>query len=216
MVLKRRGLPTFILFLFLLFLFQALEAEGVSGEGVAFSKGRLNDRNAEEDFIFVFTITIISDQEPEAPVELVVENRAYLMREVDSQDTNFSDGKVFHFERKFDPGPKFYFFRCGNQSTSASTFDVGEFTFLEQYHPDIVISMILFVVPVVYFLVLLNRMKRTTMTLSKELITLTRIRRGEGGMVLLILVIIGVLVSFQFGEAPILRSIDPEGGVSGI
>ena len=180
MVLKSRGLPFAILFLSCLIVFSIVDAGLASAEGVVFSKGKIHTRNGDEDTVFVFMVTITSDGEPDAPIELVVDRTVYPMREVDPQDTNFSDGKEFQFTKKFTSGPRFFFFRCGNQSTGASTFNVDGITFLEQYHPDLVIGMILFVAPVVYFLVLLNRMKRSTITLSKELISLAGQMTGMG------------------------------------
>ncbi|MCK4613925.1 MAG: hypothetical protein KAU14_03905, partial [Thermoplasmata archaeon] len=128
----------------------------------------VNPRSAEEGTEFVFTVRVRSASAPGHPVEVVVEDHAYTMKEVDPSDTNYSDGKDFQYKKKFDEGPRYYFFRCGDHTTRTHTFDVREERLIE-YHPDLALAMAIYVAPVIFFLVLLRRMTDTTTTLTNAL-----------------------------------------------
>ena len=170
MVWKRRWIPFLSLFLIFLILFLVLVGGQASAGAVTFSRSRISTQTGEEETEFVFSVMIMtSEGEPKAPVEVVVEKKSHTMKEIDPQDSNFSDGKEFSYMGKFSEGPKFYYFRCGNQTTRASTFEVKETILFEQYHPDLALAMGIYIIPIAYFLVLIQRMRRNFMTASDSL-----------------------------------------------
>lgn len=181
MVHTRRGLPFLSIFLLCLVLFSLLTAGRVSAGAVTFSKARISTQSGEEETEFVFTVTVTSGEEPQDAVEVVVENKGHIMREIDPNDTNFSDGKEFQYKGRFGEGPKFYFFRCGNITTRACTFEVKEFRFFEEYHPDLLFAMAIYVVPVLYILILLNRLRKNTAVISETLRTVVTKAAAAGG-----------------------------------
>ena len=136
---------------------------------VTFTRTAISTTSGTEETTFVFTATIVSEREPADPVEVVIEGRPFAMREVDPADVTHSDGKEYQYIGSLDPGPKFYFFRCGNESTGIATFNVRESHMFEQYHPDLLLAMGVFIPPMVYSLVLLHRMKGYAIAISGTL-----------------------------------------------
>ncbi len=153
---NRLVLSLFIILSMLILISPLLPAGAGEGEKVQFSRERVNPRSADEDTEFVFTVRITSAQPVREPVEVVIEGHPHRMSEVDPQDTNYSDGKDFEYREKFDRGPHVFFFRCGNQSTRARTFYVSH-TRLIQYHPDLLLAMSLYLVPLTYIIHLLKK-----------------------------------------------------------
>ena len=147
---------------------ESAEGAETDGSAVTFVKVGKNSWSGSEETEFVFTATISSIGSPDHPVELVVEHQGYRMREINPDDTNFSDGKEYQYIGTFDGGPKFYYFRCGNVTSAVSTFNVKESHFFEEYHPDLLAAIGIFVIPLIYALVLLNRLKRHTIVISQN------------------------------------------------
>ena len=174
MVNKRIGplLPSFLFLLLLLFTVSAVAMAAGEGSGdttVTFTKTGRSSNSGSEETVFVFTATITSNGEPTYPVEIVIEKQGYPMREIDPNDTNYSDGKEFQYMGTFDAGPKFSYYRCGNTTTGVSTFNVKESYLFEQYHPDLLFAMGVFVLPLGYTLVLLNRLRNHITLISGNL-----------------------------------------------
>lgn len=172
-------------FLFTFLLLTTLSAVAIvagegSGEGaVTFTKTGKSTHSGTEETVFVFTATITSTGEPIHPVEIVIDKHGYPMREVDPNDTNFSDSKEYQYKGSFDGGPKFYYFRCGNTTTGFSTFNVKESHFFEEYHPDLAIAMGIFVPPIAYALVLLHRLRKHIILISGVLKHRRDVQNGE-------------------------------------
>ena len=140
--------------IFLIIILMPLGA-GENGD-IEFSRGKVNPRSAVEGTEFIFTVRITSQIPVEEPVEVVIERHPHIMKEVDPQDTNYSDGKDFEYRERFQEGSHVYFFRCGNYSTRAATFYVSHERLI-QYHPDLLLSMSLYLFPLLYIIHLLKK-----------------------------------------------------------
>ena len=170
MIRKRTGLYFlfFTLLMISVFSFSPIVG-GESAERVTLSGGRVDPRTAKSGTELVFRVGITSNSVPAEPVELVVEGNSFAMVEIDASDTNYSDGKLFLYKDTFDEGPQFYFFRCGNQTTHVSAFEVEKDRFFDSYHPDLAFAMMIYALPIVYFLFLLRRMSTDTTAFSSTL-----------------------------------------------
>jgi len=169
MVQKLSGLRC-LFFFFILFVFsmQFIVVGAASGK-VTFSKMSLVPDNADEETEIVFKVMVTSQDQPDNHIELVVEQKSIVMAEVDPGDTEYSDGKEFVHIGKFSEGPRFYFYRCGNDSTQLMTFNVEESRFFEEYHPDLVLAMALYIPPLCYIIILLRRFMHHTVHISRTL-----------------------------------------------
>jgi len=105
-------------------------------------------------------------------VELVVDGKIYQMKEVDLNDNNFSDGKGFMYAGTFEEGPKYYYFRCGNDSSYASTFNVKVSNFFDEIHPDLGFAMGIYIFPAICLLIVLRRLNLHAVKLSEILLTM--------------------------------------------
>lgn len=108
---------------------------------------------------FLFTIKATGSAEPASPIEVVINDRGYMMNEVNNDDANYSDGKDFYHRQRLSQGGTVYFFRSGNTTTTARILSVGESDRI-QYHYDVALIMSLLVIPVIVGILLFRRIER--------------------------------------------------------
>lgn len=163
MVRNKIGLHFSLLFLFSLITFLAIVFVISSlgqCEGVTFSKTSVTPSSGDEDSEYVFKVRVTSSEEPEDPLQIVIEGIAYDLREVDTNDQNFSNGKEFFYSDSFGPGPKFYYYRCGGSTTRVLTFNVKDSGLFQEVHPDLLFAMLIYILPLLYFILLLRKVNR--------------------------------------------------------
>jgi len=142
---------------------------GVSEElKVTFSREGIQPRTGTGETVFLFLVTITCNDEPEDPIEIVINERGYTMKEIDPEDDDFSDGKNFYYRQRLKPGGVVYFFRSGNSTTNARAISIGKSSTI-QYHYDVAIIMSFFIVPVIIAALYLRKIEREVRLLLHNL-----------------------------------------------
>ena len=145
-----------------------------SGEAIQPSTGHGGDT-------FLFTVKVTSPEEPRDPVQLIINDKPHVMREINPDDTNFSDGKEFYLRRTVDQGGWVFFFRSGNATSTTRTLGVGE-TREAKYHYDVAAIIVLFIIPVIIGVCIFRQMEKEMKMLSRAFSDLSNslVERGHG------------------------------------
>lgn len=152
-------------------------SSGADGD-VSFSDIQMKPKSGEADTEFAFTVRVTANQQPDDPVEIVIQGIVYEMTEVNPGDQDYQDGKDYQFTSTFDQGPKYYFIRCGESHTGTNTLYVEEDPPME-YHPDLALAMIIYTIPVIYLIILMKRFTKTSKRITSSLKTIENGFHGQ-------------------------------------
>ncbi len=124
------------------------------------------------DTAYVFTVTYKGNTTASA-VSVVVNNVSFPMQELDPQDTNLADGKIYYVEADLDSGVNTYSFNCvdangASNTTAAKMLIVKEEPWLQLTHLDVMLSVLIFVPFVIYFIYLARKMTKTLERIEKR------------------------------------------------
>jgi hypothetical protein len=94
------------------------------------------------------------------------------MQELDSLDTDPTDGKIYYFETKLDAGVNTYSFRCadasGSNTTAAKMLLVKEVKPFQLTHLDVMFAVLMWIPFVVYFMYLARKMTKALERIDRQ------------------------------------------------
>jgi hypothetical protein len=91
--------------------------EEINDQPPVLAQGEVTPTSGDTDMLFTFEV-IYTDSDNDAPksVFVVINGTASIMKETDTTDTNFSDGKVYTYQTKLEIGTIDYYFECSNEN----------------------------------------------------------------------------------------------------
>jgi len=123
------------------------------------------------ELLFKLTYTD-SDNNPPEKLCLVFDKKEYTMKEVDSGDENFTDGKDYYIKEYFKKGNYLYYFFVSdgkhNVTTSPATIVVEDEI---EWHFDIAIAMSIVLIPVILIIYYLKQLNANLKNLADQIAT---------------------------------------------
>ncbi len=152
------------------------DAEGEDEIEVSLSREGLRPGSGTGGTTFLFTVTVTSAGKPDETsqsIEVIINQRAHRMKEIDPEDRTYQDGKDFYYRDKLETGGVVYFFRCGNVTTTSRSLSVAE-TRAPNYHYDVAVIMSLFVIPVIIGVWIFRKIERYSQEMTMALIAIAQ------------------------------------------
>lgn len=145
----------------ILFVAAIIALLAVSGAvaGAELLTGTVASTGADENAIYVFTVTYKGDTAP-GVVSVIINDVPRPMLEMDPNDTNYSDGKTYYLETRLEPGVNIYSFSSADATAQAKMVLVKEAEPFTLTHLDIMFAVLVFVPFVVYFIHLTRKMTK--------------------------------------------------------
>lgn len=134
---------------------------------------RVTPAVGETDTTFTFTVHFVGEEEP-ASMQVFLGDVGHDMLQVDPTDRNATDGKDYYFECHLSEGTTIYYYKATMDPdtvvrTTALTVNVKVPDGLRIDHLDVVISVLIFLLPIALFLVFFRRLSRDLRDILEEL-----------------------------------------------
>ena len=113
-----------------------------------------------------------ADNNPPEKLCLIFDKKEYRMKEVDSSDTNFTDGKDYYLKEYFKKGNYIYYFFVSdgkyNGTTSPATIIVEDEI---EWHFDIAVVISLALIPIIFIIYYLKQLNGNLRNLTDQIST---------------------------------------------
>lgn len=165
--------------MFIMLSASALFAAGVSGNDTqpqnsspVLRNESISPRNSKVDETVIFKVNYLDmDNDSATYVNLLIDTKSYPMKELDSDDTNYTDGKDFFLKMDFEKGNYLFYFEASDgtntTTTMVNTFAVGD-KYELQWHLDIAAVLVVFIVLAVFIIHYLKQLTSNMNELIKQ------------------------------------------------